>query len=117
MVGENFDCKRCKRKNFICPMTDQEIPDDLEERLEQAHLPSSMPEIFKYENIRVCPKVKLSDFSSLVIRANNWFEKGQLGMTFLDAPIWVDEAFSILNSERNKALKFIHSKKRAEKKR
>lgn len=75
-----------------------------------------MPMVFRYENIGVCPKIMLTDFSFYVMKAHSWWDKGQLGVNFLEAPAWVNEAFSALTSERNKALRFISNQKRAQKK-
>lgn len=55
---------------------------------------------------RICPLALLTEWSAYVRKAQSWFESGQLGMTFVDAPPWISEAFAVLTSERSKADRF-----------
>ena len=62
--------------------------------------------IFAAARYRICPRALLTEWSAYVRRAQSWFETGQLGMSFVEAPPWITEAFGILTGERARADKF-----------
>lgn len=61
--------------------------------------------IFTADRIGVCPRLLISKWAGYVMQARNWFENGQLGTNYIDAPAWVATAFSLLSSEITKAYK------------
>lgn len=113
-TSDSFNCKNCKRKNFVCPMLDHKKPIDLEERIKKANLPSAMPLIFKYESIGVCPRIAITPFSQLVAKAYQWWEKGQLGINYTEAPIWVDQAFTIYANNLGRARQFVSKQRQSD---
>ena len=104
LVGDSFKCSSCKRNReaFSCPKHEHVDMDVVYKTLADSKLPSSMPDVFKLEQMGICPLVMRSDFALVVSRAYNWWDKGQLGMNFLEAPAWVDVAFNVLAAERSK---------------
>ena len=92
-----YDCRTCKRRGWTCKGAtwgDVEI-----------HERDAAP-IFAAARNRICPRALLNSWTGYVHQAQGWFESGQLGMTFIDAPPWISEAFGILTSERARAEKF-----------
>ncbi len=108
LVSDIYDCSKCKRdyKTFACPNHEQVDMDWVYKLLEDSNLPSSMPDVFKLEQLNICPLVLRSAFTNSIARAFNWWEKGQLGMTYLESPAWVEQAFSLLSAEREKVRAF-----------
>ena len=107
VIGESLDCSKCKRpKTFLCPKRDHIGNEELLQMIADSPLPKSVPLALKAEQVNICPVFFLTPFARLVTKAYNWWESGQLGMTLMDAPYWIDEAFSILSSERSKARSF-----------
>ena len=76
------------------------------QRIADSSMPKKVPDIFKMENEGICPRFLLTPFSTMVSKAYQWWENGQLGLTMFTAPMWLDDAFEVLASERNKAQMF-----------
>lgn len=106
-VGENFDCSACKRPlSFLCPKRDHIENSEILQRIADSPMPGKVPDIFKMENEGICPRFLLTPFSAMVAKAHSWWESGQLGLTLFTAPLWLDDAFRVLVSERSKAQMF-----------
>lgn len=109
VLAEFFDCDSCTRGAsgiLACPKESHVDKSEALELVAGGKFPSSMPMIFRAEACGVCPRVLLSRFSALVAKAYSWWENGQLGLTLVTAPAWVDDAFGILSSERAKAMRY-----------
>lgn len=110
VLADAFDCDTCTRHrsgSFVCSMQDGHIDRDKAlEIIAGAKLAAAMPMIFRAEAVGICPRVLLTRFASLVAKAHSWWENGQLGLTLLTAPAWVDDAFGVLTAERNKAMRY-----------
>lgn len=65
-----------------------------------------MPLVARAEYAGVCPRLFASAFALECLTALSWWEKGQLGLSFTTAPIWVREAFGMLSSEMSRAREF-----------
>lgn len=68
-----------------------------------------MPLIFKIsDKLGVCPKIFARDpFILQCFRAKTWFDKGALGVTYMNAPVWLDEALSVMSMAENEASRFV----------
>ena len=109
-TGKEFSCEHCKRKNFACAKTHCLTPDEIDEKLQQGKFPKSMPLIYRAESVGICPKLLISDFSQTVSKAHAWWEKNQLGVNFLEAPAWVDEAFTVYNNSKSEAINYMQKR-------
>ena len=107
VMGSSFDCSACKRpSSFLCPKRDHMENSEIMQRVADSPMPKSVPTIFKMENEGICPRFMVTPFAGMVAKAHSWWENGQLGLTLFTAPAWVDDAFNVLASERNKAQMF-----------
>lgn len=48
----------------------------------------------------MCPRLLLAAWPSAVIAAMSWWEQGALGVSYLEAPTWLGQAFGIISRER-----------------
>ena len=62
--------------------------------------------MFTAARLKICPRFLVSPWAGYVMQARAWHETGELGVSFVDAPMWVKEAFAILDSETVKAMTF-----------
>lgn len=62
--------------------------------------------MFTAVRLRICPRLLVTPWASYVLQARAWYETGQLGVDFVNAPDWVSTAFGILDSEQSKAMDF-----------
>lgn len=56
----------------------------------------------------------MSPWSTSVLAAMAWWENGQLGVTYLDAPTWVHQAFAVVSRERARTMRYKAEIRRAE---
>lgn len=48
----------------------------------------------------------MDDFVLQCFRAKTWFDKGALGVNYMTAPVWLDEAFTVMANAESEASKF-----------
>jgi hypothetical protein len=116
VLGDRWDCNRCSRTGFVCSRAGHMATDsELERRLAEAPVPASVPAVFRAEAALVCPRVMVGPLAQCVADAYGWFEKGNLGVTFLEAPLWLGQALARFGSELMKAITFKAKQNRPEK--
>ena len=103
VIGGDWKCETCRKTSHLCPLRQGDIE---EGRRRLAEVKGGAPDVFRAEMAGVCPKLFLNRWSIEVMRAKNWFEAGQLGVTYLTAPVWVPEAFSIIGAAQGDAYKY-----------
>lgn len=60
----------------------------------------------------VCPRVFVTPWAASVLAASSWWERGQLGASYLTAPAWLASAFGIIARERNAAASWVRESRR-----
>lgn len=112
-LRESFDCSSCNRrknKSFLCPLDHHIDKKEVLKLLAEKKFPSKMPMIFRIEDLGYCPRLFIGEFAAFVSKAFSWWETGQLGLTLITAPAWVDDSFTLLTNERSKARAFLLKK-------
>jgi len=61
--------------------------------------------------MQVCPMVFYTSQVKTIMQMRRWFESGQLGISYMDAPSWLVEALSTLSSAINDAREFVRATK------
>ena len=100
VFADSYRCEGCKRKHYICPMRQGNI-DEARKRLKHGAYANPMDEA---DYSGVCPRMFVTTWTGYVMKARRWWETGQLGIDFLRAPVWVGDAFAILDSQVSEAL-------------
>lgn len=101
MFAERWDCETCKRsRDYGC----RERVDRHEawKQLEGVD-PHGQPLIFVADRLRICPRSLVSSWAYEMIRAYAWWEKGALGLDYIDTPRKIADAFTLIGSEIDKA--------------
>ena len=62
--------------------------------------------MFAASRLKICPRVLMSEWAGYVMKARSWHETGQLGVSFITAPEWVNHAFALLDNATTEALDF-----------
>jgi len=58
------------------------------------------------DEMGICPRLLIGPTALTLAGARAWWDKGALGMTYISAPSWVIEGFSIYESALCDAMKF-----------
>jgi hypothetical protein len=58
----------------------------------------------RYDQAGVCPYVFVSQWVREFIASRRWFESGNIGFSFLEAPQWYLEALSLHDTESSRAM-------------
>jgi hypothetical protein len=90
-------------------------PDAGWKRVNAVATTSTRPLILLAEQQGVCPRLLVSDWAREVLTAHAWHDKGALGMTFLDAPLWLREAFGVINGATADAYEFRRENRKRDK--
>lgn len=61
--------------------------------------------------MQVCPMVFYTSQVKTVMQMRRWFESGQLGIAYMDAPSWLVDALSVINSSIAEAREFVRATK------
>jgi len=62
--------------------------------------------IARYDYAAVCPYMVISPLVREFMASRRWFDSGQLGFSYLQAPTWYTEALGIYDSEAGRAMQF-----------
>jgi hypothetical protein len=62
--------------------------------------------MFAASRLKICPKLLVTSWAGYVMQARSWYETGQLGISFVNAPAWVSHAFAVLDNATTAALDF-----------
>lgn len=54
----------------------------------------------------VCPRLFLTPWAAMVQGAMSWWEQGALGLTFIECPAWLHEAFAVIGHARSDATRY-----------
>jgi len=84
-------------------------------RVDEAAQNSTRPIILLAEQQGVCPRLLVSDWARECLTAHAWHDKGALGMTYLDAPVWLREAFGMINGATADAYEFRRESRKRDK--
>ena len=103
-LGDRWDCSNCTRTGYLCSRDGHE--QEIRDRLAEAKVPPTVPLIFRADSVQVCPRALVSPLAMAVADAYGYFEKGQLGTTFLNTVVWVNDAIKLFGAELSKALRF-----------
>ncbi len=105
-LGDRWTCSTCTRRGFVCSRAGHVDMYEVARRLAEAPVPASVPTVFRAEAASVCPRVLAGPMGMAVSDAYGWRESGNLGLTFLTAPMWVGQALAQFGSELMKAVAF-----------
>lgn len=105
MFADTWNCETCGRGNHKCPIRDEIDIDKAIEKIEWER-EGSEPLVFAADRLGICPRCLVTGWGADIWQAFQWQESGgDLGVSFVDAPGWLREAFNILATERSRANK------------
>jgi len=61
--------------------------------------------------MQVCPMVFYTSQVKTIMQMRRWFESGQLGISYVEAPSWLVEALAAINSSITEAREFVRATK------
>lgn len=105
MFSDRWNCDTCQRGNHKCPYRDEIDREELYERI-QWEAEGREPMIYTADRLGICPRCLVTDWGGYVWQAYQWQESGgDLGVSFVDCPGWLIEAFNLLAGARYEANK------------
>jgi len=105
-LGDRWNCDTCRRVGFLCSRDGHIDRAEVDRRLAEAPVPMTVPLVFRADAASVCPRVLVGPVGMAIGDAYGYYESGQLGLTFRDIPVWVNDALKRFGSELQKALQF-----------
>lgn len=67
--------------------------------------------IARYDYAAVCPFMVISPLVRGFMASRRWFDSGNLGFSFLQAPTWYLDALALYDMESGRAMKFKQKEK------
>ena len=114
--SERWDCKACiageRRRSYICPNRDGSLSDAMQRLSKFA--PDDFPNILlRFDKAGVCPYMLISPLVRQFTASRRWFDTGQVGFSFLEAPSWYIEALNLYDIEAGRAMRFKSKEERS----
>lgn len=104
-MSDRWKCDTCNRTDLsVCPLRNPDAYREAEKRVALApRMPGSQPFVFRLDAMGVCPWAFITDFTRQVAKAKTWWANGQLGVSYLESPEWIHDAFTVYAYEYNNA--------------
>lgn len=115
VYADSWDCRACtdgkRRQEYICPNRGGSVDDAMRQlsKIRKQDCPST---IARYDYAGVCPYTVITPLVQQFTSSRRWFDSGNLGFSFLQAPTWYTEALALYDSESNRAMRCKQAEKR-----
>jgi len=93
----------------VCPVRHSWAYQEADLRWRNGNIRASRPFIFQAEDLGVCPMAFYTNQVKNVMQMRRWFDTGQLGVAYMDAPSWLVDALSVLSSAISEAREFVRA--------
>lgn len=108
----SWDCATCCRpSSYVCPVRHSGAYREADAKWASASIRSTRPFIFQAEDIGICPMAFFTDRVRSMMQMRRWFDTGQLGVTYMEAPEWFVDALSVLSAAVSEAREFVRATK------
>jgi hypothetical protein len=108
VYAESWDCQAClsgkRRSAYICPNRGGSI-DTAVQRLSKIKKEDCPSVIARYDYSGVCPYMFITQIVREFMASRRWFDSGNVGFSFLQAPTWYTEALALYDMESSRAMR------------
>lgn len=109
VYGDRWDCQACqdgkRRQDYICPNRGGSHDAAMQQlrKISRKDCPSV---IARYDYASVCPYMAITPIVQEFAASRRWFEHGNIGFSFLQAPKWYSEALALYDAASGRAMRF-----------
>ena len=114
VYGDSWDCQACmdgkRRQEYVCPNRDGTMAEAVRRlrKIPKSDIPNV---VTRLDYASVCPYMFVTPLVREFLASRRWFDAGNIGFSFLQAPSWYLEALAVYDMESSRAMKFRQAEK------